>query len=42
MTGYETGKPVIMIIGFVVYAIMPAIASGVIAADPYPKTDIRP
>lgn len=42
MTGYETARPVIMITGFMVYAIMPGIASGVIAADPYPKTDIRP
>ena len=41
MTGYETGKPVIMIIGFMVYAIMPAIASGIIAADPFPKTAFR-
>ena len=42
MTGYETGKPVIMIIGFMVYAIMPGITSEVIAADPYQKTAIRP
>lgn len=42
MTGDETGKPVIMITGFVVYAIKPGIASGVIEADPYPKTVIRP